>query len=91
MVNALECLNAIDELRECRRELEAGELRQAARRMHSFRSQGQWEYGRLGTAHDLALEIAGMLKTPGTFGEATMKKFILHTIQPILEMKIRHY
>jgi hypothetical protein len=89
MSNALECLTAIDELRACRKELEAGEIRKANKRMHAFRHPGQWEYGRLATAHDVAIEITGLLKDSTTFGEDSMKKFILRTVAPILEMKIR--
>lgn len=89
MVNSIECLNAIDELVSCRKELEAGDIRKANKRMHAFRHPGQWEYGRLSRAYDVALSITGLLKDSTTFGEDSMKKFILRTVAPILEMKIR--
>jgi len=87
MVNAIECLECIDELKECRDSIRrTGRITTASKFLTRFRYPGAWEGERLHEAREVAKEIVELVDK---FPRSSMKGHILRKIDPLIDMVYR--
>ena len=84
MVNALECLAAIDVLTDCLYDIQVmRDTKSALSCLKRFKLPGQWNPDRLHDAHLIALDIRGALRE---FKSSQTKEKILRKINPLVDM-----
>jgi len=85
-MNAIEQLQALDDLTKCRAAVHAKMLKESSRIMQGFRYPGEWDPDRLHTAHELAKSIISLLEPYKNTND--QKAFIIRKLEPLVAM---HY
>jgi hypothetical protein len=83
MVNALECLQAIQDLNIVYQAIHCRMLKEAARRANIFRYPGEWYPDRLYEARVIAQKIIRDLEP---YKDGVQKMHIVRKLQPLIDM-----